>query len=613
MMRVPRCGACVGRAVSLAVRGAQAEEGATLTIEEPTGTGAAERVPRYGSDLAVDALNRLGYRYLPMNPGSSFRGFHDSIVNYGGNTAPQLLLCLHEEIAVSLAHGYAKASGRPAAAAVHDLVGLMHASMAIYNAACDVAPILLIGGSGPANPLVRRPIDWLHSANTQGGFVRDYVKWDAEAATPESFSAYLSRAHAIAHTGPAGPTYVSLDAEAQEAELGPDAAQSDWTMPPLVPRLQPDPELVARAADMLASAKSVVVVAGRTARDPQLARSLVELVEALGAAYQDERNTVCFPTAHEHNCNGDIGLLDDADVILAIGVGDLAGVLKDRIGVPPKRGKQRSVIDISFGDLGLRAWSNEGGPPRAADVQLVGDHTAATSALLEAVRGQVSAADAQRRAAAVRQRSAALRERHRRSVQERWTQQPVAPARLVSEVWNCVQDLDWLLLLRNTRSWPEGVWQFRGIGDYVGDSGGGGVGYGPGAMVGGAIAARDAGRFPVGIVGDGDFLMAAGALWTAVHYEIPMLMVVNDNGSLYNDEEHQRAVALHRGRPVENSWIGMRISDPPVDIADLARSYGCWATGPITEPDDLAKNLAEARNQVLDGAVAVVHVRTSPK
>jgi acetolactate synthase-1/2/3 large subunit len=560
----------------------------------------------------VDALNRLGYRYLPLNPGSSFRGLHDSIVNYGKNVAPQLILCLHEEIAVSLAHGYAKASGQPAAAAVHDLVGLMHASMAVYNAACDMVPILLLGGSGPANPLARRPIDWLHSANTQGGFVRDYVKWDAEASTPEAFGPYVSRAHAVALTGPPGPTYVSLDAEAQEAELrAPAPSVSDRL--PHVPRLQPDPEVVARAAEVLAAAGTVVVVAGRTARDPLLTRHLVELVEALGAAYQDERSSVCFPTAHEQNCNGDPTLLDDADVVLAIGVGDLANVLGERLGVLAKRGKPRSVIDVSYGDLGLRSWSNEGGPPRVADLQIVADHTAATVAILDAVRNRAATVDVEARRNAVQERSRAVRARWRRSVEERWTDQPVSPARLVSAVWDCVRDLDWLLLLRNTRSWPEGVWQFRGVGDYLGDSGGGGVGYGPGAMVGGALAARDNGRFAVGIVGDGDFLMAAGALWTAVHYNIPMLVVVNDNGSLYNDEEHQRAVAVHRGRPVENSWIGMRISDPVVGIGELARSYGCWATDPITDPEHLDKSLAEAKRQVLDGGVAVVHVRTSPK
>jgi acetolactate synthase-1/2/3 large subunit len=223
------------------------------------------------------------------------------------------------------------------------------------------------------------------------------------------------------------------------------------------------------------------------------------------------------------------------------------------------------------------------------------------------VRGVVEA-----RRAAVAAKAAALRAEQRAAVAQAWRSTPISPVRLVGETWEAVHNDNVLLCLRNTRTWPEGVWEFSGAGDYLGHSGGGGVGYGPGALVGGALAARDQGRLGVGIVGDGDLLMAAGALWTAVHYDVPALVVVNDNGSFYNDEPHQIEVARHRGRPEVNSWIGMRISDPPVDIAGLARSYGCWAPDTVTEPDDLAPALAAGRRHALDGEVAVVHVRTSP-
>jgi acetolactate synthase-1/2/3 large subunit len=267
---------------------------------------------------------------------------------------------------------------------------------------------------------------------------------------------------------------------------------------------------------------------------------------------------------------------------------------------------------VSYGDLGLRSWSDERAQPRSSDLLVAGDPLAGVEALVAALRPRVRAADAQQRAQQVEARVQGLRQRHREYVATRMNEAPISPTRLVCEVWDAVRDTDWLLLLRNTHSWPEDVWQFRGAGDYLGHSGGAGVGYGPGAMVGGALAARDSGRFPVGIIGDGDFLMAAGALWTAVHYEIPMLVVVNDNGSFYNDEEHQQRIARRRGRPVENAGIGTRITDPPVRIGDLARSYGCWATDPIDDPADLAKLLEEARRQTLAGEVAVVHVHTSP-
>jgi acetolactate synthase-1/2/3 large subunit len=567
--------------------------------------GYRESEPAFGSDLAVSALRSLGYRYLPMNPGSSWRGLHDSVVNYGGNRYPQLLLCLHEEIAVSLAHGYAKGSGLPAAAAVHDLVGLMHASMAVYNAACDQVPLLLLGGSGPADPTKRRPVDWIHTASNQGDLVREYVKWDAEALVPEVFGSTISRAHAISRSAPHGPTYVSLDAEAQERALAggidrPAFAGTDAEL------LYPDPASVRRAAELLNSAGSVTVVAGRQVRDPAMTPLLVQLVEKLGAAYQDERNSVCFPTAHPQNCTGDKSVVSSSEVLLCIGVGDVPGLLAG------SSEPGRTVIEISYGDLGLRSWSQERGHHPISDVRLVCDLTPGVSALLAAIGDGIDPAERAQRSARLAERVTALRARQQEAIARRWDDPVISPTRLVGELWRAVRDLDWMLVLRNTRSFPEGLWQFEGVGDYLGHSVGAGVGYGPGAMVGGALAARDQGMLGVGIIGDGDFLMAAGALWTAVHYQIPMLLVVNDNSSFYNDEQHQAEVARHRARPAENSWIGMRMDQPRIDIAGLARSYGAYAIDAVDDPDRLAASMSETREAALSGAVAVVHVHTSP-
>jgi acetolactate synthase-1/2/3 large subunit len=246
-------------------------------------------------------------------------------------------------------------------------------------------------------------------------------------------------------------------------------------------------------------------------------------------------------------------------------------------------------------------------------VQLLADPLLGLRQLTDAVADRVDAVAADGRREAVCRRVSALRARHRAAVGQRWDDAPISPSRLVAETWRAVRDTAHLLCLRNTRTWPEGVWQFPGAGSYLGHSGGGGVGYGPGALVGGALAARDRGQLGVGIVGDGDLLMAAGALWTAVHYRVPMLVVVNDNSSFYNDEPHQAEVARHRARPPQNSWIGMRMTDPAIDLAGLARSYGCWATGAIDDPAELGAALDEAVAQATAGAVAVVHVRTAPQ
>jgi acetolactate synthase-1/2/3 large subunit len=586
-----------------------------VSVERPAGLPARRAEPGFGSDLVVDLLHTLGYRYLPMNPGSSFRGLHDSVVNHGGNEVPQLLLCLHEEIAVAMAHGYAKARGGPAAAAVHDLVGLMHASMAVYDAFTDRAPLLLLGGSGPADPAARRPIDWLHSATTQAELVRQYVKWDDEPATPEAFAHSVVRAHQLAHSAPAGPVYLSLDAGVQEQRLTGPVALPDLSLHRPAPRLWPDPAEVESAARLLAGARLPVVIGGRVGLDPAATPLLRRLVEAIGAAYVDDRNLVAFPTAHPANCTGDARLLRDADVVLGVDVVDLPGLLADRgrgdRGAATTGASLPAIIDLSAGDLAMRSWSNAFAAPLPRAVQLLADPLTGLEALVDALDGRRADDDVERSAAEARSRRTAVHERAQAELRAHWSDTPIWPGRLVAETWAAVRDIDRLLTLRNTRSWPTGVWEFTGAGEYLGHSGGGGVGYGPGAMVGGALAARDRGQLGVAIVGDGDLLMASGALWTAAHYGIPMLVVVNDNSSFYNDEPHQAHIARHRGRPAENSWIGMRIGDPDIDIAGLAASYGCAAHGTVEDPMKLPAVLRAATADAVDGAVAVVHVRTA--
>jgi thiamine pyrophosphate-dependent acetolactate synthase large subunit-like protein len=587
-------------------------------VERPSGLPPQRGSATWGSDVVVDVLHALDVPYLPMNPGSSFRGLHDSVVNHGGNLTPQLLLCLHEEIAVSLAHGWAKATGQLGVAAVHDLVGLMHASMAVYNAWCDRTPLLLLGGSGPADPALRRPVDWIHSATTQAQLVRDFVVWDAEPMTASAFAADVIRARQRTLSAPRGPAYVSLDAGVQEERLDRPVAVPDLQRHAPAPAFAPDPAALDRAAAILARARRAVVVAGRIALAPAAAAPLAALVELLGAAYHDDRNVSALPTAHPQNCTGDRSVLDEADVVLAVDVVDLAALLRPA-GHGPRGAAQdpgqadRVVIDLSPGDLGLRSWSNAFAPPVPRDVHLLSDPLLGLRLLHDALAERVDPSTATARRERVRARAAALRLRQRERVAARWADRPISPARLVGETWQAVRDVDHLLCLRNTRTWPEGLWQLAGAGSYLGHSGGGGVGYGPGAFVGGALAARDRGQLGVGIIGDGDLLMASGALWTAAHYRVPGLLVVNDNSSFYNDEPHQADVARQRERTVENSWIGMRIADPAVDIAGLARSHGCWAAGPIEDADDLGPALRQALLAAQAGATAVVHARVAPR
>src|SRR5688572_27439847 len=223
----------------------------------PAGVNAAG----FGSDVAADALRATDIPYIALNPGASYRGLHDSLVNYLGNSAPQMLLCLHEESAVAIAHGYAKVTGRAMAAAVHSNVGLMHATMAIFNAWCDRMPVLVLGATGPVDAPKRRPwIDWIHTARDQGALVRPYTKWDDQPASPGAAREALMRAMWLAQTVPQGPVYVNFDAEMQEAKLAEPLPPLDVArfIPPAVSA--PSAASLAQAIAILKSARFPVML-----------------------------------------------------------------------------------------------------------------------------------------------------------------------------------------------------------------------------------------------------------------------------------------------------------------------------------------------------------------
>ena len=576
--------------------------------------------PEYYSDAMVELLRRLDVDYVFLLPGSSYRGLHDSLVNFGRNHKPTIILATHEQIAVGMAHGYAKATGRAGVCILHNLVGLMNGSMGVYNAFGDHAPVVVLGGSGPLDTADRRWIDWLHCASTQSDIVKPYVKWAEEPATGQAILDAIGRGHKIALTEPRGPVYVTIDCGVQENRIAeglhiPDAKLFQPPAPPAA-----SAEALEQAAERLIAANFPLIVGGRLAIDSAATAPLVELVELLGAAYRDDQALVAFPTDHPQNLSGDRGLLKEADAVLAIDCRDVASLLdnytskKAEVGASRHR-PGRSVIDMSLNDMAVTSWSYLKGPLPPIDVQLACEPLGGMRQLADAVRKRL-AADAEA-AARVARRKAALAERHnklraaqREAARKGWDDRPIAPARLVSEVWNAVKDKNWLLTVRNQASFPEGIWQFTGAGQYLGHNGGGGVGYGPGAAVGAAIANRDSGRLCVALFGDGDFIMSASAIWSAVHYRAPMLAIINNNNTWGNDEKHQLEVAEERGRPMENAWIGQRMVNPGIDFATTAKSFGAWSAGPVTDPADLAGVLRQAIAEVEKGGVAVVDVHT---
>ena len=573
----------------------------TQDVERPVQGGQFEM--RYGSDVAAAMLRAFGIDYVALNPGASFRGLHDSLVNYLGNRDPQMLIALHEDHVVSIAHGYAKAAGRPMAAILHSNVGLMHGSMSIFNAWCDRVPILILGATGAVDAAKRRPwIEWIHTVQDQGALVRHFVKWDDQPASPEALVESLLRAWQMAHTAPAGPVYVCLDLGLQEAALEdaveiPDLARFAPGNPP-----QPASESLEAAAALLVEAEKPLILAGRMSRDPADWQHRVRLAELLDArVLTDLKSGAAFPTDHplhpappgtRPTAMGS-QMVREADVILGLDWIDPGGCFAMATGDVD--------IDAKFINCTIDAYVHNGWsmdyhilPP--TDVRILADPDTAVAALLPEVEKLLSAGP----------RTSG------------WKTEPAARGRETGKSELDYHDIADALttalgdrpatLIRLPLGWPGDALHFRGPLDFLGSDGGAGIGSGPGMAVGAALALKDSDRLPVAILGDGDCLMGINALWSARKYGIPLLVIVANNRSYFNDELHQERVANHRGRPPENRWIGQRLDDPAPDIAALARGFDWQAEGPVAARSDLDRTLVEAVEAVAAGGCRLVDV-----
>ena len=562
---------------------------------------------RYGSDFIVDLLRQYGIPYAAFNPGASFRGIHDSLVNYLGNQKPEFLECMHEEISVAIAHGYARATGKPMAAILHNVVGLQHATMAIYNAWCDRVPVILLGGTGPMSYTRRRPgMDWVHTALVQGNLIREFVKWDDQPADLESTPESFARAYQTAMTQPCGPVYVCYDAEIQEKEY--------TQFPPLPdPRkfLPPEPpaasrQTLQRVAQALLDAQHPAIVADRLGRCAVAFDALVKLAGLLNIPVLDQGNRHNFPTQHPMALGEITGeVLEAADYILGLDTMDLYGALHTvnrltRETQPMYRPGTR-IAHATLDGYMVRSWSHDFRRLQETDDAIAADTAGFVPELLqcctELLETQPGAAQRIRqRGERWHGRSAQLRSKWQEQAQAQRAQAPIALSSLAGIVWDAIQDEPWLLTNGIANGWVKRLWNISRPDQYMGRYSGGGLGYGMGASLGAALAYPD--RLCVNLQADGDFLFTPTALWTAAHHKIPLLTIMVNNRSYYNSEEHNAKIAAHRGRPVENAPQGTRIENPEIDFAAMARSMGVFAEGPITRGEDLGPALRRAVDAV---------------
>jgi len=593
--------------------------------------------PEYVSDLIVYLLNGLGIEYVPLNPGATTRGIHESIVNYGGNQAPEMITCVHEELAVAMCEGYYLATGRPLATLVHNIVGLQHASKAIYEAWLNHTPMIIIGGTGPMDASHRRPwIDWIHTAQVQAQLVRDYVKWDDQPLGAQSVAESVLRAYQIAMTAPRGPVYLCFDVELQESPLPegfvlPDLSRFQYPASPAG-----NPDAVDQAAKALLEAKWPVLVVEGLGRSPGGTEALTSLVDVLGAPVIEVGAAFNLPNSHPMNVTGaNADVLKDADLVLSVGVKDVEAVLTRAVteqgttqaGVPRAASgygrrfeslvsEGTKLIRVGLNEYGFKAWPSSYGRLLPTDVNILGN---GALVLAELAKKCGEAKDtalerlAKERTAKAHPIHDGVYQRANQDLKERWWDQtPTSTARLAAEIWEAIKEEDWVLVHGSLSGWERRLWTVDDPSRWV--AGGGGTGTGMGVAMGAALAFRGTGKVCVSIQNDGDLLYTGGSMWTAAHHKIPMLVVMFNNQSYYQDVGHQSAVARMRERSLETVGIGVSLEGPNTDFAMLAKSFSLYGDGPILDAGDIAAALKRGLDVVKnEGRLALIDTVVQPR
>ncbi len=553
---------------------------------------------KHGSDFMMDVLKQMDFEFMTINTHSDSAGLQESVINYMGNVNPELITGLHEEVCVAMAHGYYKIEGKPLATLIYGSVGLQHASMAVYSAFCDRVPIFIMLGNQRHNPNSR-------SVQDAPAMVRDFTKWDDSPLSLEHFAQSAVRAYSVAMTTPTMPVVLSVDKKLQEMII---PKGEKLRIPKYTPNTPPagDPNAVRELAKMLVDAELPVLGVERAARSQAGLEYIIELAELLQAGVVDTIQRMNFPSRHP--LLQEPSIFGEADMVLAL---EMPMLSHSRL----KEGAK--LASISGFDLFTRSNYWHFGDYQEPDFSIAADAEATLPLLIEEVRQQMSRS----KRSAVRARGAKFaeinkqnRERDKAFAANGWNDSPLNTARVAAELWEQIKNKDWSLVSRSDgmSDWAWKLWDFNKYYHHIGQSGSVGVGYSNPASVGAALANRKHGRLSINLQNDGDFMFLPSTLWTAAHHKIPMLTVMHNNRA-YNQEIMliSRMAAL-RDRDVSRCTIGSVIDNPNIDFAQMARSMGWYAEGPIEHPSELAPAMKRAIAAVESGQPALLDTVTHP-
>jgi thiamine pyrophosphate-dependent acetolactate synthase large subunit-like protein len=490
--------------------------------------------------------------------------------------------------------------------------------MAIYNAWCDRVPAIVILGNEMDAAMRRSYVEWTHSAQDAAAIIRDYTKWDDNPTSLQHFAESFVRAYKIAMTPPYGPVALIASGKLQEEPI----EEKDLRIPKLTPILSPvgDSGSIAELAKMLVNAENPVIVAGRVAHNQEGMKLLAELADTLQAPVNDQRNRMNLASSHPFYGTGNVA---NADVILALEVEDVFMLTHrmsplNRIGMEAPRKiikDSAKVVSISSIDLFQRSNYQDFARYNEVDMAIPGDAQATLPALIEACKKLITAD----RRTAMQARGARLAEQHKKNKENAiaqatlgWDSSPLAPARISAELWAQVKNEDWSLVGNDMffGRWPTRLWTFDKYYQFIGGSGGEGVGYGAPAAVGAALANKKHGRLTINIQNDGDLNYAPGVLWTGVHHNVPMLTIMNNNRGYHQEVMFVTTMAARANRDVSRAGIGTKLENPYIDYATMAKAYGMVGIGPITDPKDVGPAIKRGIEAVKRGEPVLIDTVT---
>jgi thiamine pyrophosphate-dependent acetolactate synthase large subunit-like protein len=578
-------------------------------VQPPTVERAA-RAP--GSDLMVDVLRDLGVEYVSSNPGSSFEGLQESIINYGDppNRMPEFITALHEMSAVDMASGYGRAEGKPMVALLHGTLGIQNSSMAIFQAFSGRIPVVLLVGRDDG-------FIQAHTADDMAAMVRGFTKWDAQPRTLDESLTAIQQAYNLALTPPRGPTLVVLDTELQKEEAPGHKAPA---APPLIVR-GIDPSQAREIAKRLLDADNPRIQVGQL-RTPEGVRLAVELAELVGACTSTTATigSMSFPQRHPL-CGA--GAKTDYDFTLGLEAeGAQVAISGPRL--PALADRDRNSAKIGFGNLRVGRPPRPGQPagPTRGEMDIAADAEASLPHIIEEARRLMT--NERRRTIERRSASHAKTNQTARiadlkaaldSKRGGWDASPVSTARLYADLWPLIKDEDWCLSSPTNFSSGHHIqlWDHNKPYSFLGGQPAGGMGYGLGQSVGAALAAKERGRIVINIQCDGDLNYAPGALWTAAHHKLPLLTIMHNNRAWHQEYMFVQYMTGVRGRGTDRGHIGTTLREPYINYAKMAEGYGMASEGPISDPTQLAGAYRRGINSVKRGEPYLIDVITQPR